>query len=238
MIADWIDARRLAPAYARSGRIHIPDFLAADAAAGLFQALNGDLPWSRTLLLGGQGYEAPVADLAAIPETARQDLSSVVGEAARAGFQYDYETWRLSDRMEAGLRTGGAAAPLEAFYDVLNGPAFLGLIRDLTGNHEAAFCDAQATRYRAGHFLNAHTDDVAGKHRLFAYVLNLTPNWRADWGGLLLFQDGDGHIAEGYTPRFNALNLFTVPQSHSVSQVANFVTASRLSITGWVRARG
>ena len=237
MIADWIDARRLAPAYARSGRIHIPEFLTTEAATGLFQALTGDLAWSRTLLLGGQGYEAPVGDLAAIPAPTRQDLERAVAEAARAGFQYDYETWRLSDRMEAAQRAGGSAAALEAFYDLLNSEAFLGRVRDLTGNPTPAFCDAQATRYRAGHFLNAHTDDVAGKNRLFAYVLNLTPDWRTDWGGLLLFHDADGHIAEGYVPRFNALNLFSVPQTHSVSQVAGFVTASRLSITGWVRAR-
>ena len=235
MIANWIDARQLAPAYARGGRIHIPDFLTAAAAAELFQALSNDLAWSRTLLLGGQGYEAPVADLAAIPEPTRHDLDRAVGEAARAGFQYDYETWRLSDHLEAGA---GAPAPLAAFYDLLNGEAFLAFVRDLTGRVDPAFCDAQATRYRAGHFLNAHTDDVAGKHRLFAYVLNLTPGWRTDWGGLLLFHDADGHVAEGYAPRFNALNLFTVPQTHSVSQVAGFVTASRYAITGWVRGKG
>ena len=238
MIADWIDARQLAPAYARSGRIHIPDFLTAAVATELHQAISNDLAWSRTLLLGGQGYEAPVADLAAIPEPTRHDLDRAVGEAARAGFQYDYETWRLSDRMEAGQRTGGSAAPLEAFFDLVNGEAFLAFVRDLTGNLAPAFCDAQATRYRAGHFLNVHTDDVAGKDRLFAYVLNLTPDWRTDWGGLLLFHDADGHVAEGYVPRFNALNLFTVPQTHSVSQIASFVTASRYAITGWVRGKG
>ena len=62
--------------------------------------------------------------------------------------------------------------------------------------------------------------------------------WRADWGGLLLFQDADGHVSEGYVPKFNALNLFAVPQTHAVSQVASFATASRLSITGWIRSGG
>ena len=54
----------------------------------------------------------------------------------------------------------------------------------------------------------------------------------------MLFHDADGHVAEGYVPRFNALNLFTVPQTHSVSQIASFVTASRYAITGWVRGKG
>ncbi|OXE35032.1 MAG: hypothetical protein CGW95_16380 [Phenylobacterium zucineum] len=110
------------------------------------------------------------------------------------------------------------------------------LIHRLTGLESAVYCDAQATRYRAGHFLTAHDDDVIGKGRLCAMVLSLTPNWRTEWGGLLLFHNTEGHVLEGYAPRFNTLNMFRIPQVHSVSQVADFVTADRLSITGWIRS--
>jgi Rps23 Pro-64 3,4-dihydroxylase Tpa1-like proline 4-hydroxylase len=109
-------------------------------------------------------------------------------------------------------------------------------VRSVTADPACAYCDAQATRYRAGDFLTAHDDDVDGKHRLYAYVLNLTSSWRADWGGVLAFYNAEGHVAAGFTPRFNALNLFRVPSTHAVTQVADFVTASRLSITGWIRA--
>ncbi len=68
-------------------------------------------------------------------------------------------------------------------------------------------------------------------------MLNLTPRWRADWGGLLLFTDEDGHVAEGYTPAFDALNLLRTPPPHRVSGVASFAPAPRLSITGWVRSK-
>lgn len=80
-------------------------------------------------------------------------------------------------------------------------------------------------------------DQVAGKERLFAYVLNFTPSWRADWGGLLAFLAPDGHVSEAYTPVFNALNIIRVPQPHAVTQVASFAGGDRLSITGWIRAR-
>ena len=56
-----------------------------------------------------------------------------------------------------------------------------------------------------------------------------------DIGGLLLFDGEDGHIERGFTPSFNALNLFTVPQPHSVSRVAPFAANRRYSITGWLR---
>jgi hypothetical protein len=47
--------------------------------------------------------------------------------------------------------------------------------------------------------------------------------------------DQDGHVSEGYTPAYNALNLFRVPQRHAVSYVAPFAGAPRLAITGWIR---
>ena len=70
-----------------------------------------------------------------------------------------------------------------------------------------------------------------------AYVLNFTPRWSPDWGGILNFIDRDGHVAEGYTPAFNALNVFRVPQLHSVSCVSPYAQAGRYSITGWLRER-
>ena len=118
---------------------------------------------------------------------------------------------------------------------MLNSEAFLGFVRQLTGDPRPVYCDAQATRYRAGQFLTAHDDNLAGKDRLYAYVLNLTPAWRIEWGGLLMFHDADGHVAEAYAPKFNAINIFSVPAWHSVSQVASYVDQHRLAITGWIR---
>jgi SM-20-related protein len=64
----------------------------------------------------------------------------------------------------------------------------------------------------------------------------MTPRWRIDWGGALLFTDRAGHVSEGYLPTFNALNILAVPQSHLVGIVAPFAGAPRLSITGWFRS--
>jgi Rps23 Pro-64 3,4-dihydroxylase Tpa1-like proline 4-hydroxylase len=110
-------------------------------------------------------------------------------------------------------------------------------LRQVSGRRELAFVDAQATAYAPGDFLTAHDDDVAGKHRLAAYVFGLTPVWRAEWGGLLLFHDAQGDIERGFTPRFNTLNLFAVPQLHSVSLVSRAAPHRRYAITGWLRSR-
>ncbi|MNN76656.1 hypothetical protein D3C81_1930560 [compost metagenome] len=93
------------------------------------------------------------------------------------------------------------------------------------------------TRYLPGHFLNRHSDANPKTERLYAYVLNLSPGWRAEWGGLLQFLDEGGDITETFVPSFGALNVFAVPQMHAVSTVAPFAGGPRYSVTGWWRAK-
>lgn len=236
-LARDLDPARLAPAFARHGRLHLPGILPLAEARAVGAALAGAVPWHRSLTANGKSYDLGLDTLAAMPPERRAELDAAIAAAGRTGFQYLFDAWRLSDLVEAGQRQGGPLAAIEAAYDLLNSDPFLDFIRTLTNDPRPAYVDAQATRYRAGDFLTAHDDDVEGKNRLYAYVLNFTPAWRPDWGGLLLFYDADGHVAEGYSPTFNALNIFRVPQLHAVTQVASFVDAHRLSITGWIRER-
>lgn len=228
-----LNADSIRPVFKATRRVHLPGFLSDAWAKRLHQAFERNTPWRRSLFVDGQNVAAPYEQLAALPAADQAKLQSTMLSEARDGFQYAFHTWPVSDEVEAGRRIGH---PAEAFYDFVNFEAFLGYIRRLSGDDRAVNCDAQCSRYVAGDFLNAHDDEAEGKDRLFAYVMNLTPNWRADWGGLLLFVDGDGHVAEGYTPAFNALNLFKTPQSHLVSMVTPFAGAPRYAISGWIRA--
>ena len=229
------DALRLQ--FRQTGRLQIPNFLKPDLARALFEVLSGAMTWARTFTVNGKSYDIDLAAQAQTPADVLDQVSEAVAQGGRTGFQYDFELWRISDEVEAGRRPSDQRRILTDYYDLLNSQAFLDLITRLTGQTSAAYCDAQATRYRAGHFLTSHDDEVAGKNRLCAMVLGLTPAWRTEWGGLLLFHNGDGHVLEGFTPKYNTLNLFDIPQVHSVSQVADFVTADRLSITGWIRSK-
>lgn len=230
-----LDPGLQARAFKARGRLHAPDFLTLEAAEALAAALE-TLAWTQSVLVNGKPYDLGPEALAALPRARAAELDAAVDRGARTGFQYRFDTWRISDAAEAGGPAAETGPPaLMALYDVLNGPAFLDWVRTVTGEPACAYVDAQATRYRAGDFLTAHDDDVDGKHRLFAYVLGLSRAWRPDWGGLLVFHDGEGHVEGGYTPMFNTLNLFRVPQVHAVTQVASYVTAERLSITGWIR---
>lgn len=235
-LSRGLDPAKLRPAFERFGRLHLPGFLPARDAQAIHAALVG-APYHRSLTAAGKSYDIALETLAAMPAERRAELEAAILEGGKTGFQYQFDAWRLSDLMEAGQRTGGALAPLEAVYDLINSDAFLAFVRTLTGDPRCAYADAQATRYGPGDFLTAHDDDVAGKKQLYAMVLNFTPAWRPDWGGLLAFHDADGHVSEAYTPTFNALNIFRVPQQHAVTQVASFAGAQRFSITGWIRER-
>lgn len=232
-----LDPAALAPVFRRLGRMHLPGVLAARDAASVHQALSGPVPWMKCVRAGGDGGDVPMADWEAMTPDRRAGWNRMLTEHSTRDLQFQFDSWRVSDEIEAGRRVGGPLAPVEAVYDLVNTEAFLDFIRMLTGEPRCAFCDAQATRYRPGDFLAQHHDDLPGMNRLFAYVLNFTPAWMSDWGGTLVFLDEDDHVAEGYRPTFNALNLFRVPTPHAVTQVASFAAAHRLSITGWVRAR-
>jgi Rps23 Pro-64 3,4-dihydroxylase Tpa1-like proline 4-hydroxylase len=225
-----LDRQALAAAFAREGRLHIPGVLTADSAARVHQCLAQETDYS---LLCQTGPDQAVAYRAA--GLARQkeiELMNAAYARAQGGFEYLYDAHSVS--------RDGDAYPDPAHYwavfnRFLNSAPFLDFARALTGRPEIAFADAQATRYRPGHFLSQH-DDANVPGRVAAYVFNFTPFWRADWGGALLFSDGPGHVSGGYLPAFNALNLLAVPQEHLVGFVSPFAGAHRFSITGWLRA--
>jgi SM-20-related protein len=228
----WVDASKLAPIFARTGRMHIPRVLTPESAEALHRHLSQELPWSLVVHDGERVREARPDLRQQYGEELDQKLRVEAYGSAADRFQFLYEYCSVPP-----AQNSAPASLLTQFLQFLNSPPFIRFARELTGRSAIDWADGQATCYRAGHFLTQHDDSAANQKREAAYVFNFTPTWKPDWGGLLQFIDSDGHIAEAYTPRFNALNIFTVPQLHCVSAVAPFAPASRYSITGWLRAR-
>ena len=217
------------------GRLHLPGVLNPADALILSRLVANAQGWRRTIHMGpGQDYDMPMAEFLALSQAEQADLERRVHASARDAFRYMFDTVRMGQDALMGevLDTG-----LDEVRRFLNSDAFLGFARDLTGDDRIVYADCMATRYLPGHFLTAHDDEAPGRDRLYAYVLNLTARWRADWGGMLLFLDEADHVAEGYMPAFNSLNIFKVPQRHAVSIVAPFAGEPRLAVTGWLRAR-
>lgn len=222
-------SRRLAA----TGRTRVPALLGEGAER--LHALLADTAheWSRAIR-NPFDIDVPAAAFDAQAEADRQAALQRIYDEAREGFHFIYDRL-LIRRSGAGAEL--TPALLKAAADLFNSEAFLTFARRLTGDDRIVFVDGQATRYLPGHFLNRHTDANEASGRLYAYVLNLTPRWRAEWGGQLQFLDANGEVTESLIPVFDALNVFRVPQSHAVSVVAPFAGAPRYSITGWWRSQ-
>lgn len=234
MLDRGLQPQAYRPVFRRFGRLHIPGILATETAESLYQSVATARGWRRAIHVAkGKDAEIALEGPDALPPAELAALERQLLGMSEDSFQYLFDTIRVS----ADVRAGRAVPPaLKAAFEFMNSDAFLGFVREMTGDDRAAYCDMAATRYRPGHFLTAHDDHAPEQHRLFAYVLNLTPRWRADWGGILMFLDDEDHVSEGYVPAYNALNIFTVPQRHAVSLVAPFASGERLSLTGWIRS--
>ena len=222
----------LAQKFKSQNRIHIANFFQQQDAYKLSDYVKAISEWNLSLNSAEKHFDVTHEHRKSVQPDFYQQLTASVGRDAIEGFQYFFENYAVYD----AYYNNKCPEPLARMFEFLNSEPFIACMREITGLNNIQFADAQLTKYAKGHFLTEHDDNVAGKNRLVAYVLNLSPVWRAEWGGLLMFHDHNNHIEQAFTPAFNSLNLFAVPQRHSVSQVASYVTASRYSVTGWLRA--
>ena len=227
-----LDSAELRQQFARTGRIQIRDFLAAGHAELLRNSLLERQDWALILNAGDKVYDIPRETLDQMSPEQRDHLDQLALAAARDGFHYRYESIRVPDEPDRRL----GIDLLTAFIRFMSSEKVLEFLGAIVGRDDLSFADGQATAYSTGHFLTAHTDDVEGKQRRAAYVLGLSPVWRPEWGGLLMFHDSENDIEEAFTPKMGALRLFSVPVTHSVSYVNPLAPEPRLSVTGWLRA--
>ena len=229
-----LPVRSLAARFGSFGRVQIEDFLARDCAMALRQHLELGCEWRHLFNVDEQSVEVPSDDWDSTPELNRERVSRIIDEGAAFGFQYQYDNIRAVDAPSERTRSSRL---LDRFAQFMSSPTVLDLLMRVSGTDDIVYADCQATRYRAGDFLTPHNDELEGMNRRLAYVLSLTEDWQPRWGGLLHFNDGRGGIEETFPPRFNALSLFAVGQSHFVSQVASYAPVPRISVTGWLRTQ-
>lgn len=226
-----LDIPGLAQRYREKGRIQIKDFLSPESAQAVLEELHS-LPWGLAYNDGGQVVQLHSDQLARLGNREAAEIMAGIRDRARRDYQFLYAFYPV---LTAYFSPAIERRPIFEFYEFMNGPAVLSLIREVTDMPGINWADGQATWYKPGHFLKAHTDEAPTERRLAAYVMNFSPDWDRDWGGFLQFFDREGNVERGIRPNFNALNLFTIPASHSVSMVSTYVTAKRMSVTGWFR---
>ncbi|MXO89483.1 2OG-Fe(II) oxygenase [Pontixanthobacter aquaemixtae] len=234
-----LDRKALAKQFAVNKRIQIRDVLTRETAEEIRMILSKQTQWGMAMKAGSDnptGADQVRAEALKTQEGQQQlqQLAQASHEAAAKGdYAFRYAHYSL---VEAYLEKWNEGGPHDLILEYLNAEDFLQLVREVTGINELIKADGQATLYAPQHFLAQHTDSHVGEGWRVAYVMNFAiDDWKPDWGGYLNFFDEDGDIIQGFKPRFNALNLFAVPQAHGVSYVPPFAPLGRLAITGWLR---
>lgn len=236
-LSPALDATALAKAFARDRRLQVREVLTEESATIVQHILARETPWGLSWQAGAHGPEAlRRAELEAMSDEERQGRSKATFAAMRStAYAFLYSSYPM---VEAYVQKWAPDGPHDMLLEYLNDAPVMDFVRTVTGIPDLVKVDAQATLYAPGHFLSVHDDRQSATGRRVAYVLNLcAAEWRPEWGGYLNFYDDDGDVIAGYRPRFNSLNLFTVPQKHAVSFVAPFAPVARFAITGWFRDR-
>jgi SM-20-related protein len=232
MISNKIDIDHWRRALAERSRVQIPDFLQPAAAGAFARELADRVPWQLAERSEGASRTSPRG---AYPDDAEYARLLQRGYAHAAdGYQFAYDSYMLVKASKEGWDPELLVRGTLHFF---NTPEFIDFARHLGNDSSITHVTAQCTRYRPGHYLMPHEDLDEDEGRRYAFVINLSHEWRPDWGGQLQFLDAESGVAETFLPRWNSLSLFRVPQRHQVTLVAPWAARPRHAITGWWLAK-
>ncbi len=236
LINPALDITHHARVFRDRTRVQLRDFLTPIVAQQLRAALEREVAWGFAF----KGTASPQSLLAAhVAQLSIEQRRAIANDVQHAAAQGGYAVrFNQFDILNTYLAKQQHDTVLDQFLEAINAAPFLDLMRQVTGIDALIKADAQATLFAPGDFLSVHTDSHKAEGWRVAYVLNLADDgWSTEWGGYLNFFDSDGDLVAGWKPRFNALNLFLVPQPHHVSYVPPFAREKRFAITGWLRDR-
>jgi len=233
-VSPLINATDYRAEYKSSGFVQIDNFLDTSVAEAIYDALNRDTPFDQVYWDSADNRVVKIADhdWKALSQEQKNSITQPLQPSDEFGFWY--ENFSM---ISAYQEQRHKHSILHKVLESLNSPEYHGLMKSITGLPNFKLLDAQATRYRANHFLTKHSDQNEQHLRHAAYVLSFSKNWCEDNGGSLDFFDEQGQRTRRCFPRFNTLTLFSVPQVHEVVKVDSSCLDDRLSITGWIRSR-
>lgn len=213
-------------AFTSEGIVRIENFLNSDDAVLLSEFVQNQVEFTNAFYINNENKEATDKQISELNPEQRRSLYLSIYQNAAQGIGFLYGRQKINESSQEQL---------VGFINRLNDSSTLSMISEITSQSSISHADGQVTRYRVGDFLTRHVDDIPGETREVAYVLGLSPQWHADWGGLLQQYSADGTPEKSWAPVFNTLTIFDVKKVHSVTSIAPFSPLSRYSITGWFR---
>lgn len=215
--------------FSHSSRARLLNVLDEESAKAIHETLASNFQFDVALTKNNEYLSIKPEEWANYSPDYRRSLLEQAQRNATQGIGFIYGRKNLSGAENTNT-------VLDDLHQWLNSEETLQWARDVSGHNDIVAASAQATKYVPGHYLTRHKDVHATEQRRVAYVLSFTPNWHPDWGGLLQFYDDNGTPNQAWAPGYNSISIFDVKHIHSVTYVAPFAGAHRLSVTGWFRA--
>jgi Rps23 Pro-64 3,4-dihydroxylase Tpa1-like proline 4-hydroxylase len=224
LINEFIDKDNLKNIFMINQRLKINNFLNNSYAEILFMYLNNFKEWNLATGVDKNKYEKKN-----IPQF--NNTNSLQIKNVNNAFSNDHFSYIFNRHMN-GLNMSFHEYSLR---QILSSEKFINNLNEITGLNLKKLTTLFASKYKSGNFLSPHSDKGNGR---LAFVINLTKNWKPQYGGNLHFMnDNRTEIIDTFVPGFNNLILFFVPPEngipHYVSHVVNGVKYNRYAISGW-----
>lgn len=232
MINKKIDFNQYALLLAENKRVQIPDYLEPELAETLYQCLSTDVSWDLAYR-NNKPQTISNHELRNLSHHELSELRKQLKTKPSEHYSFIYHTYMM---VTAYLEKRNPSLFLNRFLEMLNSPDYLNFLRQLTSFFNIIKVNAQATKYITGDYLKPHNDFDSVEGREFAYVINLSKNWKKEYGGVLRFLDDDNQVEGEFVPNFNTLSIFKVPKMHEVTEVLQ-TDLPRLAITGWLLSK-
>ncbi len=228
MLNPELDPLALGREFDCDQRLRINNLLEEPFAREVHNQLQSQLLFDNILFSQNRNIVLSDQELQGMAAAQREQLQGELLSLANRGIGFFYSGYRMESE-----RITSAPAALQDLFELVRGGAMLDFVKEISGYSDLTGADGQFTRFSRGQYLTRHSDFVPEERRRLAYVVNFTPNWHPDWGGLLQFYHDNGIPRDAWEPRFNCLSLFDVRHVHAVTFVAPFAGAARYALTGW-----
>lgn len=229
-----LDLEYITKEFSEKKVVVIKDFLKEEFAENFYKWFSEDMPsdWWEVSTCPAYGVEKPsfIRNVSENADEIKERYSEALEAFSTGSFAYNfYRTlsnhFEDCDCTECQIRSW------------LVEDECLQFISNVTKETYTDSDEVFAACYLPGDFLSPHVDSPNGT---LGFVLQLTKNWKPEFGGLLHFMDDDRTTVERIeVPEFNSLTLFYLPKNkgkwHFVSAVSPGTPEIRLTYTGWFK---
>ncbi|MDN3202929.1 2OG-Fe(II) oxygenase [Algoriphagus sediminis] len=216
--------------YRHNGWVIIEDFLDSKLAENLYQTLANEVPWEITYLGRLGPVKFPLSQMETLTKRQLNIIEQTIAQGSEKGFQFHYCNYNIQKAIKSKEEVPSS---LKRSCELIFNDSFTLFLAQLSGESSINDHNFLASYYPDSGFLMDHNDELKDVNRKLAFVLQLSRNWKSEFGGNLEILDDSGFVKEKLVPKFNSLVVFKVPLNHRVSKVIHKGPEKRLAIHGW-----